>query len=307
MDFKQLQSYVTVVKHKSFTIAAEILGTSQPTISTHIRILEEELNSRLLIRTARSFEITPRGWELYECAQNILKLRDDMINRWNEKESKVIRLGVSTIPSAYILPEVLPKFGKLYDDVYFIVNQSDSQGIIDAVHKGTYDVGLVGMKTEDELLEFQSFYQDRIVLITPINEHYFALKDQKYFPMDQLTQEPFILREEGSGSGKSANRFFEKVGIREEDLSVVARMNDQEAIKNLVAGGLGVSIISEKAVMDYLAEKRLLKFELMEDLSSRQFYIIYQKDYILKQYVKDFIHYLINYYQQGEEKNDPIT
>lgn len=297
MDFKQLQSYVTVVKYKSFTIAAEMLGTSQPTISTHIRILEEELNSRLLIRTARSFEITPRGWELYECAQNILKLREDMINRWNEKESKVIQLGVSTIPSAYILPEVLPEFGKLHSDVYFVVNQSDSQGIIDAVHKGSYDVGLVGMKTEDELLEFQSFYQDRMVLITPINEHYLSFKNQKYFPLESLIQEPFIVREEGSGSRKTASLFLEKMGIQEEDLSIVARMNDQESIKNLVAGGLGVSIISEKAVMDYVAEKRLLKFELMGDCLSRQFYIIYQKDYILKNYVKDFIDYLIKFYK----------
>ena len=297
MDFKQLQSYVTVVKYKSFTIAAEMLGTSQPTISTHIRILEEELNSRLLIRTARSFEITPRGWELYECAQNILKLREDMINRWNEKESKVIQLGVSTIPSAYILPEVLPEFGKLHSDVYFVVNQSDSQGIIDAVHKGSYDVGLVGMKTEDELLEFQSFYQDRMVLITPINEHYLSFKNQKYFPLESLIQEPFIVREEGSGSRKTASLFLEKMGMQEEDLSIVARMNDQESIKNLVAGGLGVSIISEKAVMDYVAEKRLLKFELMGDCLSRQFYIIYQKDYILKNYVKDFIDYLIKFYK----------
>lgn len=297
MDFKQLQSYVTVIKYKSFTIAAEMLGISQPTISTHIRILEEELNSRLLIRTARSFEITPRGWELYECAQNILKLREDMINRWNEKESKVIQLGVSTIPSAYILPEVLPEFGKLHSDVYFVVNQSDSQGIIDAVHKGSYDVGLVGMKTEDELLEFQSFYQDRMVLITPINEHYLSLKNQKYFPLESLIQEPFIVREEGSGSRKTASLFLKKMGIQEEDLSIVARMNDQESIKNLVAGGLGVSIISEKAVMDYVAEKRLLKFELMGDCLSRQFYIIYQKDYILKNYVKDFIDYLIKFYK----------
>lgn len=297
MDFKQLQSYVTVVKYKSFTIAAEMLGTSQPTISTHIRILEEELNSRLLIRTARSFEITPRGWELYECAQNILKLREDMINRWNEKESKVIQLGVSTIPSAYILPEVLPEFGKLHSDVYFVVNQSDSQGIIDAVHKGSYDVGLVGMKTEDELLEFQSFYQDRMVLITPINEHYLSLQNQDYFPMELFVQEPFIVREEGSGSRKTASLFLKKMGIQEEDLSIVARMNDQESIKNLVAGGLGVSIISEKAVMDYVAEKRLLKFELMGDCLSRQFYIIYQKDYILKNYVKDFIDYLIKFYK----------
>lgn len=297
MDFKQLQSYVTVVKYKSFTIAAEMLGTSQPTISTHIRILEEELNSRLLIRTARSFEITPRGWELYECAQNILKLREDMINRWNEKESKVIQLGVSTIPSAYILPEVLPEFGKLHSDVYFVVNQSDSQGIIDAVHKGTYDVGLVGMKTEDELLEFQSFYQDRMVLITPINEHYLSFKNQKYFPLESLIQEPFIVREEGSGSRKTASLFLKKMGIQEEDLSIVARMNDQESIKNLVAGGLGVSIISEKAVMDYVVEKRLLKFELVGECLSRQFYIIYQKDYILKNYVKDFIDYLMKFYK----------
>ena len=81
MDFKQLQSFISVVRCKSFTEAAEELGISQPTISTHIRILEEELNSRLIVRTAKSFEVTPRGTELFECAQNILKLRDDMINR----------------------------------------------------------------------------------------------------------------------------------------------------------------------------------------------------------------------------------
>ena len=92
MDFKQLQSFISVVRCKSFTEAAEELGISQPTISTHIRILEEELNSRLIVRTAKSFEVTPRGTELFECAQNILKLRDDMINRWNGHDSKVIRL-----------------------------------------------------------------------------------------------------------------------------------------------------------------------------------------------------------------------
>ena len=108
MDFKQLHSFISVVRCRSFTEAAEELGISQPTISTHIRILEEELNSRLIVRTAKSFEVTPRGMELFECAQNILKLRDDMVSRWNGHGSKVIRLGVSTIPSAYILPEVLP-------------------------------------------------------------------------------------------------------------------------------------------------------------------------------------------------------
>lgn len=297
MDFKQLQSYIAVVKYKSFTAAAEVLEISQPTISTHIRILEEELNSRLIIRTAKSFEITKRGWELYECAQNILKLRDDMVMRWNGTEARVIRLGVSTIPSAYILPEVLPGFGKEHEDVSFMVEQSDSRGIIEAVHKGTYDIGLVGMKTEDELLEFVQFYQDRMVLITPAAEPFFSLKQEGAIPLKRLLKEPMILREQGSGSSRSVTLFLEKMGISEEELHVSARMNDQESIKNLVAGGLGISIVSEKAVQDYLDAERLLKFELPEELSRRQFYIIYQKEYILNPYVKEFIAYLLEYYR----------
>lgn len=74
-------------------------------------------------------------------------------------------------------------------------------------------------------------------------------------PVECLFQEPVILREEGSGSGKSAGRFLEKMGIKEEKLHVAARINDQESIKNLVAGGLGISIVSEKAVKDYVESR----------------------------------------------------
>ncbi len=78
---------------------------------------------------------------------------------------------------------------------------------------------------------------------------------------------------------------------------MTARINDQEAIKNLVSGGLGVSIISEKAVQNDLESKHLLQFELPEELAGRQFYIIYQKGYILKDYVEEFANYLLNFYQ----------
>ena len=296
MDFKQLQSYIAIVKYKSFTIAAEKLGISQPTISTHIRILEEELDSQLVTRTAKNFEITPRGWELYDCAQSILKLRDDMVDRWNGNEPKVIRIGVSTIPSAYILPEVLPEFEKQHKDVCFVVSQCDSRGIIQAVQKGSFDMGLVGMKTDDETLEFRQFYQDRMVLIAPASERYVSMKEQGV-SLQELLKEPMIWREEGSGSGKSADQLLKKLGISEDDISVTARINDQEAIKNLVSGGLGVSIISEKAVQNDLESKHLLQFELPEELAGRQFYIIYQKGYILKDYVEEFANYLLNFYQ----------
>ncbi len=297
MDFKQLRSYIAVVKYKSFTIAAEKLGISQPTISTHIRILEGELDSQLVTRTSKNFEITPRGWELYECAQSILKLRDDMVDRWNGKEPKVIRLGASTIPSAYILPEVLPAYEKQHKDVCFVIEQGDSCGIIEAVHKGSFDIGLVGMRTDDDALEFQQFYQDRMVLITPATERYLAMQERDPVPLEELLAEPMILREQGSGTGKSAERLLEKLGIAGDSLSVTARINDPESIKNLVAGGLGVSIISEKAVQGYLEPRRLLKFALPSDLSERQFYMIYQKGCILKDYVERFSDHLMKFYQ----------
>lgn len=212
MDFKQLQSYITAVKYKSFTTAAEKLGISQPTISTHIRILEAELDARLLSRNAKSFEVTQKGWEVYESAQDILRVWEDMLNRWGDEESRVIRLGVSTIPSSYILPEVLPDFKKRYETVCFEISQEDSRAIIDAVHSGSYDIGLVGMKTEDDTLEFQPFYHDRMVLITPVTERYLAMQKQEEVPLKELFAEPMILRERGSGSRRSAERFMQASG-----------------------------------------------------------------------------------------------
>lgn len=295
MEFKQLESYIAIVKYKNLTTAAESLGISQPTISIHLKNLEEELHTRLIIRTAKNFEVTQRGQEFFVCAQNILKLRDDLVNSWNGREAEIIRMGVSTIPSAYILPEVLPAFGKEHENVYFSIDQMDSQKVIDEVHKGTYDLGLVGMKTEDELLAFEQFYRDRLVVITPVKEKFLRMKEQTEMSVEILFQEPMILREEGSGSGKSAGRYLEKMGIKEEKLHVAARINDQESIKNLVAGGLGISIVSEKAVKDYVESRRLLQFSLPEEFSGREFYIVYQKNYILKECAEEFIKFLKSY------------
>lgn len=296
MDFKQLESFTAVVKYQSFTKAAEVLYISQPTISTHVRMLEEELHSRLIVRTTKNIEVTPRGWELFECASNILGLRDNLIKEWSGETEKMIHLGASTIPSAYILPEILPKFGERFADVYFDVKQSDSKGIIEAMQHGQYDVGLIGMPCTDESLVCLPFYQDRIVLVTPVNEYFLSLKEKTDDPVEILLKEPLILREQGSGSQKSADRFFESVNIREEQMRVVARINDQESIKNLVVSGLGVSVISERAARNFVEEKRLLMFELPQNSSGRYLYLIYNKNYILKTYVKSFVKYVQEYY-----------
>lgn len=296
MELKQLESFVAVVVYKSFTEAAKRLYISQPTISTHIQTLEKELESQLIIRTTKSIELTKRGTELYECAVKMLDLRDSLLDKWKSSDEKIIRLGVSTIPSAYILPEFLPEFCREYPEIFFHSTQSDSKGIIEGVLNDQLEVGLVGMECEDEQLACIPFYQDELIVITPVNEHFFELK-KKGIPMAELFKEPIILREKGSGTKKAADAFLEKEGILKEQLKVIAYMNDPEAIKNSVAAGLGISIVSKKAAENMIREKRLLSFEFSEYTGGRKFFIIYKKNYIHPSFIKNFIDYIRKYYK----------
>lgn len=290
MEFKQLESYVAVVKHASFTKAAEKLYVSQPTISAHIHAMEEELKERLIIRTTKNIEVTDKGMEIYEYAVRILELRERMISICDKEEKHIVYLGASTIPSAYLLPEILPEFGKKYPDTYFVIKQSDSQGIIDGLRMGMFDVGLIGMKADDKLV-CEPFCKDRIVFVTPVTEYFLRLHEKEEVPLTELLKAPMILREEGSASLKTASRFLESMGVKEEELNISARINDQETIKNLVASGLGSSFISEKAVRNFVEEKRLLQFELPIQIE-RELYLAYRKE-DLKPYVQEFVNFVM--------------
>ena len=292
MDFKQLQSFVTVVQEESFTQAAGRLFVSQSTVSTHIHQLESELNTKLILRTTKSLQITPKGRELYEYALNILELKERMIQACSIESRRIIHLGASTIPSAYILPQLLPDFGKLHQDIYFIIHQSDSQGIINGLKDGLFNLGFIGMSCEDSDFCCQPFCKDRMVVITPVNEHFLRYRQRKENVLPELLREPLILREKGSGSKKMADNFLANSGIAESELQIIARVNDQETIKNLVAGGMGISIISEKAAHNFLQEKRLLAFELPQAFSERSLYLIYRKNYLLPSYVKEFLAFI---------------
>ena len=296
MELKQLESYVAVVTYKSFTEAAKQLYISQPTISTHIQALEKELQSKLIVRTTKSIELTSRGKELYECAVKMLDLKDNLLHKWKSVDEKIIRLGVSTIPSAYILPEFLPEFCKENPDIFFHATQSDSRGIIEGVLEDQMDVGLVGMECEDEILACVPFCEDELVIITPVTEHFIELQKLEQ-PLPELLKSPMILREKGSGTKLEAEKFLEKEGISKDSIQVVAYMNDTEAIKNSVMAGLGISIVSKKAAKKLIEEECVLSFEFAKNTSGRKFYIIYRKDYELKSFIHTFIEYVQKYYE----------
>ena len=291
MEFKQLRTFVEVVRTGSFTDAAQNLFLSQPTVSQHIRQLEEELGARLVMRTTRRFEITPEGRRVSAYAEDILSLRDRMMANCSRRGHSILSIGASTIPSAYILPAVLRQFGKDHAQVYFSIHQSDSEGVERGVLEGLYDIGLTGKEPEDEGLEAEVFCSDRMVLITPVTPYFLECRDRKA-NVRELLDQPIILREEGSGSLKAADRYLASEGIDEKRLHVVARINDQEAIKNMVAGGLGISFLSARAAAEFVETRRVLCFDLPEGTAVRNFYVIQRKTDIPSTLRKDFLRFL---------------
>ena len=291
MEFKQLRTFVEVVHTGSFTDAAQNLFLSQPTVSQHIRQLEEELGTRLVMRTTRKIEITAQGRQLASYAEDILSLRDRMMANCSMRGHSILSISASTIPSAYILPDVLKRFGKEHPEVYFSIHQSDSAGVERGVLEGLYDIGLTGRRSEEEGLLSEAFCSDQMVLITPVSPYFLEMKEKKASIPDLLEQ-PSILREEGSGSLKAADRYLASEGVNEKDLHVVARINDQEAIKNMVAQGLGISFISSRAAQEFVEAKRVLKFDLPQDSAVRHFYVIQRKNDIPSTLRRDFIRFL---------------
>ena len=178
MDFKQLRSFVAVADCGSFTQAAAKLYASQPTVSAHIRQLEDELHETLFLRTTKSLAITPRGRRLYDYAVHVLDLQEQLMRAWAQDE-RTIRLGASTIPLSCILPEVLPAFRAQHPEAVFSILQSDSDGVLQQLRAGRFELGFTGAKEEAQDVVFSPFFTDRMVLITPNTPRYQRLLKEK--------------------------------------------------------------------------------------------------------------------------------
>ena len=289
MEMKQLRSFIAVVDYGSFTKAAEKTYTSQPTVSAHIKALEEELGVQLIARDTKNLRVTQKGKELYECACSMLTLQQRMLDKWEDEDRKTLSIGVSTIPSGYILPPLLEGFRKEFPDVVISIHQSDSEEIEAAVEKGTCDVGIVGEEPGGSLLS-EPIAEDKTVLIAPDTPAFRKMVKTKDWR--KLLAQPMLFREKGSASRKSAERLIELLGKDLRDLDVAASLNDQEAIKNLVEHGFGISFLSALAVEDRAKQGRLLVLDTGLPEAKRTFYLIRRKNVQLSESAENFVKYI---------------
>ena len=289
MEFKHLEVFVTLVENLSFSTAADKLNISQPTVSLHIKQLEEELDTPLFLRSTRELKITEEGTALYREAKDLLQQRSVLINRFINPDQKVLRLGVSTVPSGYLMPTVLNLFKKSHPHILLQVEEQNSNEIIKRVSDRKVDAGLVGMKSDDENCEFKPIYQDEFVFITPNNPYYQQL--QKTKPnIERLAQEPLIVRESGSAVKQNTDLILKSAHINIGSLNIVTSINNIEVIKRLVAQGIGTSFISKIAVEDMVNRGELLSFSLTGiPHQYRQLYVVWNKKITLPSYLQEFL------------------
>lgn len=248
MDIRKLEILRKVVELKSFTKAAEALQLSQPTISEHLRNLEEEVGLKLVDRLGRVAEPTPGGRLLYAYATRLCQLQKEALQalaRFNGSVSGELRIGSSTIPGTYILPGLLRIFLDQAPEVRPEVLISGSRSIAAQVLAGGLDLGLVGAIWNDRGLEWTPLFADRLVLAMRPDH---PLAGGGPVPLRTLVDLPLISREQDSGTRRVVARLLEEQGLREADLRIVAGLGANEAVREAVKAGLGIAILSERSL-----------------------------------------------------------
>jgi len=248
-NLRQLEVFCKVVELASFTRAAGAVHLAQATVSERIATLERDVGARLLDRLGRRVEPTPVGRRLYARAREILLLQRDIqtdLEALLGVEAGALTVGASTIPAEYLLPRALARFRGELPAVRVRVLVADTDGVLAQVAAGELELGVVGAEPEGEHLRSSPLWDDELVLAVP-SDH--RLAGQDVVGLEALASEPFVLREPGSGTRRALERALAAAGHDgTEALDVVAELGSTAAVKQGILHGLGVSVLSARAV-----------------------------------------------------------
>lgn len=247
MDTRQLATFCAVVDRRSFSLAAEQLGVTQPAVSLQIRSLEKRLGQRLFDRSARRVEPTEAGLRLYRSAQRMLALEEQLLQEVTGDGDELrgrLEIGCSTGPGATVLPLLLCEFQGENPGVAISLSVNDTLHVIDLVAERRLELGVVGAAPRHRAVTFEPFFQDEVVLAVPPG-HKLA---GKTVTLDEAREETLILMQEGAGVRQMIEDELRARGLRLRDLDVRLELGLQESVKAAVAGGHGVTFISRSSI-----------------------------------------------------------
>lgn len=298
-DLRQLEIFRKVVEQESFSKAAEAVFLSQASVSERIATLENQVGAKLLDRLGRRVVPTVLGKRLYKHTLMLLEVKETAVQDIQDflgQKKGGIHLGGSTIPGEYIIPKMLGRFRAKYPLISVTLSIAHSEQIEKMVLDGHLELGIIGSKsTHANFLQYD-LWKDELVLALPPN-HRWAGKGA--VSVDDLYGEPFIMRPAGSGTRKALMKHLERLKPGFEPLNIVACLGSSTAVKEGVKAGLGISILSSRA-MDTELKTGMLKALSLKGLSMlRHFHLIRDKRRIASPLCQAMVDFLRSTAEEG--------
>ncbi|MCK8826153.1 selenium metabolism-associated LysR family transcriptional regulator [Natroniella acetigena] len=288
MKLKTLKMLVKLIEKANFSAVADELGLTQPAVSMQIKSLEEFFDAELVIRQDGELRPTPAGKVVYRQAKDILA-------NWEETKLGVARvkgenfgqlvIGASTIPSEYLLPDLLAQLYNEFPKIETIMKVGDSKEVIDQLQQREVDLAVVGFRPKRKEFKVKTLVEDRLMLIVPKGHR---LTKQDKVTISDLERERILIREEGSGTRRAMLTGLAKRGVSENDLELVASLGSTEAIIAAVEVGLGLSFVSKLAAQKAAQVDRIEQVEVSDMLINRKLYLAYHQTRAEELLIKGF-------------------
>jgi DNA-binding transcriptional LysR family regulator len=296
ITLQQMEAVISLVEERSFSRAAKRMLLTQPALTKNIKNVEDSLGVLVVNRSNAGISLTPEGKILYDYAQRMVKLRDEVktkIIKLHENAGGDIYIGASTIPATYILPRALSAFCKTNPDIRIYIKAADSEEAMNMVLDKEAEIGCIGKKPQNKKLAAEPLWKDRLVLAVAKGHRWLK---KKSIAATELPEEPFIAREKGSATRDVLESYLKETkSISLSQLDVCGELGSSEAIKEAIIAGLGVSIISIHAIKRELAAGTLFEVPIQGLKMERNFYLIYPQQTDFRLSHKIFIAFLKDY------------
>ena len=289
VTLRQLRTFKTVADLSSFSLAAQHLTLSQPSVSYQVKELEEALGLPLLDRLGKRVQVTEAGALLYGYAGRMLDVLDEAavaVEEMRGIKRGTLRVGASTTVGIYLLPAALGGFKKLHPGLVISLEIGTRTRVQEQVLRNELDLAVVGPALKDPELAIVPFLSDELVVIAPANH---PLAHAKGLGLKDLSAQPFVMREAASGSRWSLEKAARKAGAR---LQVAMELGSNGAIKHAVESGLGLAVISRYACALEFSSGRLVELDVHGFPIRRDWHIVHLKRRRLPSSVTSFIEFL---------------
>ena len=259
MELRELKSFVTAAKFRSISKAATDLGLGQPTVTTHIKKLEKELNMVLFDRVTRPIRLTLSGQTIFDLSQPLLDGLDSLAVRTSEAEER----GPVTVASTpdiipHTLLRVVKVFNSLYPNVYLRIQSATRSEVIGMVRTGEVDAGVIQHPDRGDDLQFEPLFLYERVLIAPKGHELFTTPKHS---LDSIAKYPLLLMARGTYTRYILEQQLQKRGLQYE---VIMELDSMDMIKKFVTIGMGVSVGPRLAIeeedLDHLGMVSLANF-----------------------------------------------